>query len=96
MFKENIIKEMFEGLCDSEWSSLQLVTLCHTQSTEEVQISNPGLVSVDLGLVLFYFLFKVNQKPSTVQLNPDTMELYVLCHRSQDGLIKFAPKSLSS
>merc|ERR1719333_933004 len=31
---------------------------------------------------------EINQKPSTVQLNPDTMELYVLCHRSQDGLIK--------
>ena len=31
-------------------------------------------------------------KPSRVHLNPDTMELYVLCHGGQEGLIKFMPK----
>ena len=31
-------------------------------------------------------------KPSTVHLDPDTMELYVLCHRGQEGLVKLVPK----
>ena len=31
-------------------------------------------------------------KPSTVHLAPDTMELYVLCHRGQEGLVKLVPK----
>ena len=51
---------------------------------------------ISISLYYFLILFKVNQKPSTVQLNPDTMELYVLCHRSQDGLIKLVPKPMPS
>ena len=30
-------------------------------------------------------------KPSTVHLDPDTMELYVLYHRGKEGLVKFTP-----
>jgi len=35
---------------------------------------------------------EVHRKPSTIHLNPDTLELFILCHGSKEGLIKLVSK----